>query len=74
VEFLAPVRPGDFLECRATLVREGVTSRTFEAEAWKVIRTRYDVMESAADVLEEKILVARATATTVVGAGLQRKG
>jgi hypothetical protein len=25
-------------------------------------------------VLEEKILVARATATTVVGAGLQRKG
>src|SRR5207244_5914339 len=37
VEFLAPVRPGDFLECRATLVREGNTSRTFAAEAWRGI-------------------------------------
>ena len=45
VEFLAPVRPGDFLECRATLVRQGRTSRTFEAEAWKVITTRQDLTE-----------------------------
>src|SRR5438128_5141269 len=43
VEFLAPVRPGDFLECRARLVREGNTSRTFEAEAWKVLATRQDL-------------------------------
>src|SRR6476619_7597559 len=43
VEFLAPVRPGDFLECRATLVREGNTSRTFEAEAWRVIDARPDL-------------------------------
>ena len=74
VEFLAPVRPGDFLECRATLVREGRTSRTFEAEAWKVITTRQDVGESAAEVLEQPILVAKATATTVVQPHLQRKG
>ena len=74
VEFLDPVRPGDFLECRATLVREGNTSRTFEAEAWKVITTRQDIGESAADVLEERILVAKATGTTVVGTSLQRKG
>jgi 3-aminobutyryl-CoA ammonia-lyase len=74
VEFLEPVRPGDFLECRATLVKEGRTSRTFEAEAWKVITTRQDVGESAAEVLEEPILVARATGTTVVGSHLQRKG
>ena len=47
VEFLAPVRPGDFLECRATLVREGNTSRTFEAEAWRVIDARPDLEESA---------------------------
>ena len=72
VEFLNPVRPGDFLECRATLVREGRTSRTFEAEAWKVIRTRYDITESAADVLDDRILVAKATGTTVVTADLQR--
>ena len=74
VEFLAPVRPGDFLECIATLVREGRTSRTFEAEAWKVIATRQDIAESAADVLDERVLVARATGTTVVGADLQRRG
>src|SRR6059058_3656607 len=36
VEFLEPVRPGDFLECRARLVREGRTSRTFHAWASKV--------------------------------------
>ena len=73
VEFLAPVRPGDFLECRATLVREGTTSRTFEAEAWKVVSTRQDIGESAADVLDERILVAKATGTTVVQSHLQRK-
>jgi 3-aminobutyryl-CoA ammonia-lyase len=73
VEFLSPVRPGDFLECRAKLIREGRTSRTFEAEAWKVITTRQDLGESAAEVLEERVLVARATGTTVVQSHLQRK-
>ena len=74
VEFLAPVRPGDFLECRARIIREGRTSRTFEAEARKVITTRQDIGESAADVLDEPIVVARAVGTTVVGADFQRKG
>lgn len=73
VEFLAPVRPGDFLECRARIVRQGDTSRTFEAEAWKVITTRQDISESAADVLPEPVLVARATGTTVVGRQHQRR-
>ncbi|HEX8099892.1 MAG TPA: hotdog domain-containing protein [Actinomycetota bacterium] len=72
VEFLAPVRPGDFLECRARVIREGRTSRTFEAEARKVISTRQDIGESAADILEEPVLVARAIGTTVVGTDLQR--
>src|SRR2546422_3382784 len=58
VEFLSPVRPGDFLECRARVVREGRTSRTFEAEARKVITTRPDIGESAAEILGESILVA----------------
>lgn len=74
IEFLAPVRPGDFLECKATVIREGDTSRTFQAEAWKVITTRQDIGESAADVLDEPILVARAVGTTVVQSHLQRKG
>ena len=73
VEFLAPVRPGDFLECRAKLIKEGRTSRTFEAQAWKVITTRQDLGESAADVLDEAVLVARAIGTTVVQSHLQRK-
>jgi 3-aminobutyryl-CoA ammonia-lyase len=73
VEFLAPVRPGDFLECRARIIREGRTSRTFEAEARKVITTRQDISESAADVLEDPVIVARAVGTTVVGAALQRR-
>lgn len=73
VEFLAPVRPGDFLECRARIVREGRTSRTFEAEAWRVIDARPDLGESAVDLLEEPLLVARATGTTVVQAHLQRR-
>ena len=73
VEFLAPVRPGDFLECRARVVREGRTSRTFEAEAWRVIDARPDLEESAVDLLEEPLLVARATGTTVVQAHLQRR-
>ena len=73
VEFLAPVRPGDFLECRARIIREGGTSRTFEAEARKVITTRQDIGESAADVLDEPVVVARAIGTTVVGTDFQRK-
>src|SRR6266508_2411297 len=73
VEFLAPVLPGDFLECRAKLVREGRTSRTFEAQAWKVITTRQDLGDSAADVLDEPVLVARAIGTTVVQSNLQRE-
>jgi 3-aminobutyryl-CoA ammonia-lyase len=72
VEFLAPVRPGDFLEGRATLVREGNTSRTFEAEAWRVIDARPDLEESAVDFLTEPVLVAKATGTTVVQSHLQR--
>lgn len=74
VEFLAPVRPGDFLDCRATLVREGNTSRTFDAEAWRVIDARPDLEESAVDFLDAPVLVAKATGTTVVLKDLQRKG
>jgi len=72
VEFLAPVRPGDFLECRATLVREGKTSRTFEAEAWRVVDARPDLEESAVDLVSDPVLVAKATGTTVVQSHLQR--
>jgi 3-aminobutyryl-CoA ammonia-lyase len=66
VEFLAPVYTGDFLEITGTVTRIGTTSRTVELEARKVITSRYDQSPSGADVLDEPVVVVRATGTTVV--------
>jgi 3-aminobutyryl-CoA ammonia-lyase len=66
VEFTAPVYAGDFIEATGTVVRIGDTSRTVEFEARKVIAARYDIAPSAADVLDEPIVVCRATGTTVI--------
>lgn len=64
-EFLAPVRAGDYLEIRARLVAVGNTSRTIECTAHKVIEL-VDPEKSAAVVLEDPVLVARATDIAVV--------
>jgi 3-aminobutyryl-CoA ammonia-lyase len=64
-EFLAPVRAGDYLEIRATLVAVGKTSRTVECTAHRVIEL-VDPEKSAAVVLEDPVLVARATDIAVV--------
>ncbi|UNB51573.1 hotdog domain-containing protein [Mycolicibacterium sp. YH-1] len=66
IEFLAPVYAGDFIEATGTVVRMGKTSRTVEFEARKVIASRYDTAPDAADILDEPIVVVRATGTTVV--------
>jgi 3-aminobutyryl-CoA ammonia-lyase len=66
IEFLAPVYAGDFIEATGRLVRRGNTSRTVEFEARKVVASRYDVTPSAADALEDPIVVVRAVGTTVV--------
>ena len=66
VEFTAPVYAGDFIEATATVVRIGNTSRTVEFEARKVVASRYDVSPSAADALDEPVVVCRATGTTVI--------
>ena len=63
-EFLAPVRAGDYLEVRAALVRVGNTSRTVRCTAHKVIELA-DPDGSAARVLREPTLVARAVAVAV---------
>ena len=73
VEFLAPVYAGDFIEATGRVVRFGNTSRTIEFVAKKVITSRRDINHSAADVLEEPIIVARATGTTVIKKEFQRK-
>ena len=74
VEFLAPVYAGDFIEASGRITRVGRTSRRLEFEAWKVIRPRPDISDSAADVLEESVLVCKASGTCVTLQEKQRKG
>ena len=73
VEFLAPLYAGDFVEVRARTARVGSTSREMDFEVFRYARPRPDVSDSAADVLEEPELVARATGTCVVRADRKRR-
>lgn len=73
VEFLAPVRAGDFLEVTGELTSVGNTSRKIVFEAKKVIAAEPDVGPSAASVLPAPVLVANASGTCVVPKHLQRK-
>ncbi|KAF2961209.1 hotdog fold domain-containing protein [Fervidobacterium sp. 2310opik-2] len=72
VEFLAPVYAGDYIEARGEIVEVGRTSRKMKFEAYKVIRSRPDINDSAAEVLEEPILVCKASGTCVVPIEKQR--
>ena len=74
IEFLAPVYAGDFIEATGKIVEVGNTSRKIEFVARKVIASSgLPDQPSAADVLEEPIVVVRATGTTVVPKEQQRK-
>ena len=73
VEFLAPVYAGDFIEVTGRVVRVGNTSRTCEFECRKYIRPRYEINDSAAEVLEKPIVTTRATGTFVVKKDRQRQ-
>jgi len=66
VEFKRPVYAGDFLEIHGRITQVGRRSRKVELEAYKIIRARYDISPSKAEVLSEPILVAWATGTVVV--------
>ena len=72
VEFLAPVFAGDFIEAEGEITQVGNSSRKMKFEARKVIRPRFDVNESAADFLEQPVIVCRATGTCVVPKDKQR--
>lgn len=72
VEFLAPMYAGDYIEAIGRITKVGNTSRTMVFEAYKVIQSRSDINASAAEVLKEKILVARASGTCVVPSDKQR--
>ena len=73
VEFLAPLRAGDFVEVDAELVSVGKTSRKVRFEARKYISPRPDVSDSAADLLQEPVVVCRAVGTCVTPAPKQRR-
>jgi 3-aminobutyryl-CoA ammonia-lyase len=72
VEFLLPAFAGDFVEARARLARRGSTSREMQFEILRYARPRPDVSDSAADLMVEPELVARATGTCVVKRDRQR--
>ena len=76
VEFLAPVRAGDYLEIEGEITKVGSTSRAMRFEARKVIenvRGEPGVAASAANVLEPPVVVCRATGTCVVPKDCQRR-
>ena len=73
VEFLAPTYAGDYIEAYGEITKIGNTSRKMTFEARKVVVTRPDISASAADFLEEPIVVARATGTCVTPKECKRK-
>ena len=66
VEFLAPVYAGDYIEAVGEIVNVGNSSRKMIFEARKVIVPRPDINDSACDVLDEPIVVCKASGTCVV--------
>ena len=67
VEFLEPVYSGDFLELNAKIISVGLTSRKIVFKAYKIITSsKESSFDSSCDVLENPILVAKASGTCVV--------
>lgn len=66
VEFLAPVMAGDYIRAEARLVGIGTSSRRIEFKAFKEIAPAPSFGPTAADLLNEPILVATAVGTVVV--------
>jgi 3-aminobutyryl-CoA ammonia-lyase len=73
ITFLAPVYAGDYIEAVGEIVSEGNSSRKMVFEARKVAVSRPDISDSAADFLEEPIVVCKAVGTCVTPKKCQRK-
>jgi 3-aminobutyryl-CoA ammonia-lyase len=74
VEFLKPVYGGDFLEIKGKIIQKGKSSRKIFFEAYKIISSSEDInQESAFDLIDPPILIAKAIGTTVVIKNKQRK-
>ncbi|MCF7926787.1 MAG: 3-aminobutyryl-CoA ammonia lyase [Candidatus Izimaplasma sp.] len=72
VDFLAPLYAGEYIEVTGKIIEQGTTSRKMAFEAYKVISPRTDISDSACDLLQEKILVAKAIGTCIVPKDKQR--
>lgn len=72
VEFLAPVFAGDFIEAHGKITKVGKTSRKMVFEAWKTITPDPDKGMTAATLLDEPILVCRASGTCITPEACQR--
>ena len=72
VEFLSPLYAGDYIEVTGWITKKGNTSRKMEFEAYKVIESLPNINPSAAHVLKDKVLVAKASGTCIVVKELQR--
>ncbi|MBO0808177.1 MAG: 3-aminobutyryl-CoA ammonia-lyase [Actinobacteria bacterium] len=66
VQFLAPVRAGDVIEVTAAVTRIGHRSREIAFQARVTCRADPHGGESAAQVLDEPLVVVTATGTVVV--------
>ena len=73
VDVLAPTYAGDYIEVYGEITKMGNTSRTMEFVAKKVVAARPDISPSAADSLEEPIIVAKAKGVCVTPKDSQRK-
>lgn len=73
IEFIAPVYAGDYIEATGEIISSGNTSRKMLFQAFKVVQTRPEISDSAAELLPEPVLVCRASGTCVVPKSRQRK-
>ena len=73
VKFKAPTFAGDYIEAYGEITEIGSTSRKMSFEARKVIQSRPDISESAADFLEEPIIVCKAKGVCVTLSHKKRK-
>lgn len=72
-QFFAPVYAGDYIEAYGEIYEVGKTSRKMRFEARKVVAARPDVSPSAADFLEEPMVVCKAEGICVTPKSSKRK-
>ena len=72
VEFLAPVYAGDYIEATGEITHVGNSSRKMAFTAKKVIKPLPEAGTTAAEFLDEPVIVCKASGTCVVPKDKQR--